>query len=177
MSSGGEIFAEPMLDTEEYLQEYMQQLTKLDKKNLLPDLTLKLPYKVYSIQESGIGGHKSIVLTTNDKQFVSVELGIKEYEGRNHIYPVTREIKRNLKPDMEYLGEIEATGEDLIAKAIAVMKHFGEYFKFGNNCHDFCNRYIEAIGLKEAQTLTKNDTEAIVGMIARIISFLFAFNR
>ena len=67
------IFAEPMLDTEQYLEEYKQQLIELDKRNLLPDLNMELKYKVYSIQGSGFGAHKSIVLTTNDEQFVTVE--------------------------------------------------------------------------------------------------------
>ena len=117
-----------------------------------------MKYKVYSIQGSGFTAHKSIVLTTNEEQFVSVELGFIKIGGKKHIYPVTRKIDKALKPRMEYLGEIEATGEDLIAKAVAVLQHFGGYFKFCNNCHDFCNRYIEAIGFKKAQTLTAMDT-------------------
>ena len=177
MSSGDDIFAEPMLDTDEYLEKYMQQLIKLDKQGLLPDLTETLRYKVYSIQGSGISAHKSIVLSTNDEQFVSVELGIDTIKGRRHIYPVTRKIDKDLKPEMEYLGVIEATGEDLIAKAIAVMKHFGRYFMFGNNCHDFCDRYLEAIGLKEAQTVTDADKVGISAIIASIIPGLFAFKR
>ena len=36
--SSTDIFAEPMLDSEDYLEEYMKQLTELDKKGLLPDL-------------------------------------------------------------------------------------------------------------------------------------------
>ena len=178
MSSGHDIFAEPMLDTEEYLEEYMQQLIELDEQGLLPDLTETLRYKVYSIQGSGITAHKSIVLSTNDEQFVSVELGITTINGRRHIYPVTRKIDKDFKPEMEYLGVIEATGEDLIAKAIAVMKHFGTYFMFGNNCQNFCNRYLEAIGLKEAQTVTDADKVVISAIFDRIIKpRLFAFKR
>lgn len=37
--------------------------------------------------------------------------------------------------------------------------------------------YTEAIGLKQAKTLTDGDKVAIVGMIASIIAFLFAFMR
>ena len=171
------IFAEPMLDTEQYLEEYKQQLIELDKRNLLPDLNMELKYKVYSIQESGFGAHKSIVLTTNDEQFVSVELGFIMIDGKKHIYPVTRKIDKALKPKMEYLGEIKATGKDLIGKAVAVMKRFGTYFKFCNNCQNFCNMYTEAIGLKKAQTLTHGDKAAIVTMIGGIIGFLFALMR
>ena len=73
MASCDNVFAEPMLDTDEYLEKYKKQLIKLDNQNLLPDLNMELKYKVYSIQGSGFGAHKSIVLTTNDEQFVTVE--------------------------------------------------------------------------------------------------------
>ena len=172
-----DVFAEPMLDADEYLEEYKQQLIELDRQNLLPDLNTRLKYKVYSIQGSGFGAHKSIVLTTNDEQFVSVELGFIIIDGKKHIYPVTRKIDKALKPKMEYLGEIEATGKDLIGKAVAVMKRFGTYFKFCNNCQNFCNMYTEAIGLKQAQTLTDGDKAAIIAMIGGIIAFLFALMR
>ena len=177
MASCNDVFAEPMLDADEYLEEYKQQLIELDKQNLLPNLNTKMKYKVYSIQGGSFGAHKSIVLTTNDEQFVSVELGFIEIDGLNHIYPVTEKIDKALKPKMKYLGVIEATGEDLIGKAVAVMKHFGSYFKYRNNCQNFCNMYIEAIGLKQAQTLTDADKAAIIAIIGGIIAFLFAFMR
>lgn len=177
MASCGDVFAEPMLDTKQYLKEYLEQIAKLDKQKLLPDLDAKLKYKVYSLRVSGFGGHKSIVLTTNDKQFVSVELGFTKIEGVKRIYPVTREIDKAYKPKMEYLGEIEATGVELIAKAIAVMKHFGKYFKLNNNCQNFCNMYTEAIGLKHAQTLTDGDKASIATFVGGIIVSLFAFLR
>ena len=177
MASCNDVFAEPMLDTEQYLEKYKQQLIELGKQNLLPNLNTKMKYKVYSIQGSRFGSHKSIVLTTNDEQFVSVELGFIEIDGLNHIYPATEKIDKALKPKMKYLGVIEATGEDLIGKAVAVMKHFGSYFKYRNNCQNFCNMYIEAIGLKQAQTLTDADKAAIIAIIGGIIAFLFAFMR
>ena len=177
MASCNDVFAEPMLDTEQYLEKYKQQLIELGKQNLLPNLNTKMKYKVYSIQGSRFGAHKSIVLTTNDEQFVSVELGFIEIDGLNHIYPATEKIDKALKPKMKYLGVIEATGEDLIGKAVAVMKHFGSYFKYRNNCQNFCNMYIEAIGLKQAQTLTDADKAAIIAIIGGIIAFLFAFMR
>lgn len=172
-----DVFAEPMLDTEQYLEKYMKQLNELYKQSLLPDLSQMLKYKVYSLKSSGFGAHKSIVLSTNDEQFVSVELGFTTIEGVKRIYPVTRKIDKALKPKMEYLGEIKATGKHLIAEAVAVMRHFGKYFKFCNNCQNFCNMYTEAIGLKQAQTLTDTDKASIAALIAGIVVFLFAFLR
>ena len=177
MGSCNDVFAKPMVDEDKYLKKYKQQLIELGKQNLLPNLNTKMKYKVYSIQGGSFGAHKSIVLTTNDEQFVSVELGFIKIDGKKHIYPVTRKIDKALKPKMEYLGEIEERGEDLIGKAVAVMKHFGSYFKYRNNCQNFCNMYMEAIGLKQAQTLTDADKAAIIAIIGGIIAFLFAFMR
>lgn len=177
MASGDDIFAEPMIVTEGYLEKYREQLTELKKQDLLPVMNQKLKYKVYSIQSRGFGSHKSIVLTTTDQHFVSVELGFQTINGKKHIYPVTRKIDEALKPKMTYLGVIETTGEDLVAKAVAVMRHFGKYFKLVNNCQNFCNMYIEAIGLKKAKSLTDADKVEIILMIGSIISLLFTLMR
>ena len=174
--SSSEIFAEPMLDTEDYLQEYKEQLIELHNKGLLPQLDRKQEYRVYSIRGSEFGAHKSIVLTTDDEHFFTVELGFTKVNGKNHIYPVTRSIDKSEKAKMEYLGKIpNATVKDLIGKAVAVMKEFGSYFKLCNNCQNYCNMYMEAIGLKQAQTLT--DGDKLAGIAAAIVAFLFALMR
>lgn len=176
--SGSDIFAEPMLDTDEYLNKYLKQLDELGKKGLLPKLDEERQYKVYSIKGSGFGAHKSIVLTTDDEHFLTVELGFTEVDGVKHIYPVTRHVPKSEKPKMEELGTIVAKGEDLIVKALAVMKHFGSYFKFGKNCQDFCNKYAAAIGLEGAQTLTDAEKAAVIGVaVAKMAVRLFTVLR
>ena len=159
-----------MLDTEDYLKKYTEQLIELYDEGLLPDLNLEQEYTVYSIRESEFGGHKSIVLTTDDEYFFTVELGFREVNGKKHIYPVTKAIDKSLKAKMEYLGKKVTTGYALIGNAIAVMQQFGSYFKSCNNCQDYCNMYMEAIGLKEAQTLT--DVDELVRLVSMILAFL-----
>ncbi|XP_078373742.1 uncharacterized protein LOC144657287 [Oculina patagonica] len=176
--STSDVFAEPMLDTEDYLKQYKEQLIELGKKGFLPKLDVMLKYKVYSIRGSEFGAHKSLVLTTNDTHFVTVELGFLNVNGKKHIYPVTRPISdKSAMAKMEYLGVIETTGQVLIGKAVAVMKKFGSYFKLGNNCQDYCNMYAEAIGLKNAQKLTDGDKASITGLVADIVSVLFTVMR
>lgn len=168
--STSEIFAQPMIDTKEYMKECVKQLVELHNQGVLPDLNAKLKYSVYSIRESRFGGHKSIVLTTNDNHFVSVELGFIEIDGTRRIFPVTRNIDQNMRSKMEFHGYVTTTGITLIAKALAVMKHFGNYFKLWKNCQNFCNMYLEAIGLQLAQTLTDADKVGIAALIASFIS-------
>ena len=162
--SSNNIFAEPMLDSEEYLEEYIEQITELGKKGLLPNLDETLCYKVYSIRRSEFGAHKSIVLTTDEEHFLTVELGFHEVNGRKHIYPVTKHLDSSYKEKMEYHGKIYEKGADLIGKAVSVMKQFGSYFKFCNNCQDFCNMYLQAIGLAKAKSLT-DPNKAILLML------------
>ena len=157
----------PMLDSDEHLEEYFEQITKLGKKGLLPNLNEILPYKVYSISGSHFGAHKSIVLTTDGKHFVTVELDFKEFDGKKCIYPRTRELPSSIQPHLEYIGETEETGLDLIVKAVAVMKRFGSYNKLSNNCQDFCNKYLEAIGLEGS--LTTVDKAAIGTIVIGIM--------
>ncbi|XP_044173247.1 uncharacterized protein LOC114961047 [Acropora millepora] len=175
--SCSDVFAEPILDTNEYLNKYVQQLVELDKKGLLPKLDKELQYKVYSIKGREFGAHKSIVLTTDDEHFVTVELGFKVIDGVKRIYPATRSLPKTLKPKMQYLGTITAKGNYLIAKAVAVMRHFGSYFKFCNNCQDYCNKYAAAIGLEGAQSMTDSDKVKLTALVAAILVFLIAVMR
>ena len=65
----------------------------------------------------------------------------------------------------------------MIGKAVAVMKRFGKYFKFAKNWQDFCNMYVEAIGVKGGQCLTTGDKFALTSMLSVIIAFLFAISK
>ena len=118
----------------------------------------------------------TIVLTTDEKHFITVELGFTVVNGKKHIYPVTRELHPSNKPKLEFLGTIDAKGQDLLAKAVDVMKRFGNYFKFCKNCQNFCDKYVEAIGLKKAKSLTEDDMSAIAAILTGIlVFFLFLF--
>lgn len=165
--SSTDFFVAPMLEDDKHLEEYFTQIIELRKKGLLPNLDEPLTYKVYSISGSNFGAHKSIVLTTNDKHFVTVELDFKTFDGEKHIYPRTRELPSSIKPQLTEIGEIKAKGLDLIVKAVAVMKRFGSYSKFSNNCQDFCNKYLAEIGLKGS--LTDVDKMAILTIVGGIM--------
>ena len=53
---------------------------------------------------------------------------------------------------------------------------FGNYFKFCKNCQNFWDKYVEAIGLKKAKSLTDDDMSAIAAILTGIlVFFLFLF--
>lgn len=174
MAVCNDVFAEPMLDEDEYLDKYLKQLRSLNEEGLLPDLKKEMVYKVYSIQGSDWGAHKSIVLTTNDKNFVTVELGFIKIDGKKRIYPVTRSLKPASKANLTFHGEIKTTGGKLISKAVATMKKFGSYFKFCNNCQDYCNLYLESIGLGKEKKLTDGDKAILVTIAGAVLLLILA---
>ena len=174
-----------MPKTLEYLHEYWWKVVDLENKGFLPfnKLDVCLPYYVFSIGGSKFGAHKSIVLTTDNERFVTVELGFRTVDGRKFTSPVTRPLLELLAENkLEYLGTIMATGVDLIEKAVVVMKQFGSYSKFCHNCQDFCNMYLKAIGLRQAQTLTDGDKVSVGILVplvvtSSLLSLLFLLRR
>ena len=173
--SSQEKFAEPMLEGDDYLKSYIEELKPLLKDGTIPDLKKEESFEVCSIKGSDFGSHKSIVLSADGQRFFSIELGFITVDGEKRIYPVTRKISSNLKGKLVYHGKIKATSGDLISKAIAMMKNFGTYFKWCNNCQDYCNYYLDEIGLSDAKSLTDGDKVTIVGIAVLILAIIVKY--
>lgn len=160
-STCNSVFAKPMLDDKRNLKKYAEQLETLAKQGLLPDLKKKMLYKVYSLQGTQCGSHKSVILSTDDKHFVTVELGFTSVKGEKRIRPVTKKINSSLRNKLIFHGTIRTTGDTLISQVITTMKNFGYYFKYDHNCRNFCNNYLKSIGLGDtkSQTLVAGDRQ------------------
>ena len=143
------LFAQAMLCTDEYLARYKEQIKTLEEKGLLPDLKKSMFYKVYTIQGNQAYAHQSVVLTTNDKHFVTVELGFHEVDNTKYIYPVTKQYIGE-KSKLKFEGVTTQRGEVLISKAVTTMKEFGCYHMWCNNCRSFCSKYIKSIGTEKS---------------------------
>ena len=62
-----DIFAERMLDNDDFLKGHAKKIQSLQNKEVLPrDMKEEMPFKVYSIEGSGCGVHRSVVLSSND---------------------------------------------------------------------------------------------------------------
>ncbi len=175
MASCNDVFAEPMLDDDEnFLEDYCNDLTKLQEEGILPtDLKKEMTYNVYSLEGSGCGAHRSIVLSSDDKRFFSIELGfIDTKDGKRRIYPVTEKIDARLKKKFESHGKVSMSTATLLSQGVAVMKKFGNYFKFCNNCQDYCNYYLEAIGLGDKKKMTDVEKTALFSIAAALLAIL-----
>ena len=174
MASCNDVFAEPMLDDEQFLEKYSKKLRALQKEGHLPlDFNKEVPYKVYSFEGSGYGSHRSIVLSTDDERFFSIELGFIKVNGIKRIYPVTRKIDASFKPKFTFHGTVNMSTATLLSRGIATMKNFGSYFKFCNNCQNFCNYYLEAIELGKTKKMTDGEKAGIIAIASGIIALLF----
>ena len=169
-----DVFAEPMIERDGFLDSYVAKLNELRENRSLPDLKKEMAYRVYSVRGHSYGAHKSIVLSSDDERFFTVELGLITVDGKKHIYPVTRTWPASEKEKLKYHGTIEKTGLDLISTAIGTMKKFGKYFKYCNNCQNYCNYYMEAIGLEKQISLTDGDKTTLLAVIGGIVTVLFA---
>ena len=173
MASSNNVFAEPMLDDETFLEEYVDDLRALQEEGHLPsDFNKEVPYKVYSFEGSGCGSHRSIVLSTDDERFFSVELGFIKVDGIKRIYPVTRKIDASHKPKFTFHGTVKMSTATLLSRGIATMKKFGSYFKFCNNCQHFCNYYLDAIDLGETKKMTDIEKAGIITLAMAFIALL-----
>ena len=179
MASCNDVFAEPMLeDDKTFLEKYVKELKELQNQGVLPsDLEEEKPYKVYSVEGSSCGAHRSIVLSSDDKRFFTIELGFIKVDGIKRIYPVTKEIPATLKPKFTSHGTVTMSTINLLGRGVTVLKKFGSYFKFCNNCQDYCNYYLESIGLGKTKKMTDVEKTSLiavaVGLCAIVLKLIF----
>ena len=143
----GIFHANPVLMDQKHIDEYWEQLHELGRQGMLPDLSENLQYKVYTIKAGGVCGHKSVVLSSNNIHFVTVELGFSKNNGKWHVSPVTKALAAKHHSKLSFHGVVSKTGYQLISTALEVMKKFGIYDRLTRNCHDYCHMFIKANGL------------------------------
>ena len=176
MALSKDVFAEPMLDDDKtFLEEYARELKALQDEGVLPsDLKKELPYKVYSVEGSSCGAHRSIVLSSDDQKFFTIELGFITVDGIKRVYPVTRKLDASLKHKFTSHGTVKLSTNDLLARGIATLKKFGSYFKFCNNCQHFCNYYLESIGLSKTKKMTDVEKTSLIALALGFCALLLS---
>ncbi|CAB4003004.1 Hypothetical predicted protein [Paramuricea clavata] len=178
-SSGNDVFAEPMPEPmpETFLENYFDDLRELKAAGHLPsNFEEVMSYSVYSLRGSTIGAHKSIVLSPDDQHFFSIELGFTETveDGviKKRIYPATKKIDAKYKKNLVKHGNLKASTATLLAKGVATMRKFGTYFKYCNNCQNYCNYYLEVIGLGKTSHITDAQKIALGSLVLLITALL-----
>ncbi len=169
------VFAEPMLDDDNFLKEYATQLHALQEAGDLPsDLKKEMTYQVYSFEGSGsgYGAHRSIVLSSDGKRFFSMELRLITVDGINRIYPFTQKIDECYKGKLKFHGTVKMSTGTLLSRGVTILKEFGNYFMPCNNCQDYCNYYLEAIGLGDTKMMTDGQKASLISLAVGVLAIL-----
>ncbi len=173
MALCNDVFAEPMLDDDKFLESYATKLHALQEAGDLPsDLEKEMTYQVYSFEGSSCGAHRSIVLSSDGKRFFSMELGFLIVDGIKRIYPVTRKIDACHKGKLKFHGTVTMATGTLLSRGVTILKKFGNYFKFCNNCQDYCNHYLEAIGLGHTKKMTDGQKASLISLAVGVLAVL-----
>ena len=100
--------------------------------------------------------HHSIVLRAkkHDLGFLTLELIL---DKKDDIVTAVSRMFREEVSELEAMGEIEGTLEDIAIKAMDVLIGMGAYNVVNNNCQTFCNGFLAAVGLGDCEYLTTSE--------------------
>ena len=117
-------------------------------------LDQRLKYRVF-VHKAPISDHfhHQIVLCDENQKygFVTLELG----KNADILTVVPRcEQYQGKESDLEFKGTVEATMRELADIAIDILRDMGDYFIVGNNCQNFCNKFLSRVGLKDGEYMT-----------------------
>ena len=119
--------------------------------------------------------HHKIVLKAKQYKlgYVTVELG----KNDNYSQIVAQSlVYQGDEGDLEFKGSVTATLRQLADIAMEILVEMGEYRLAGNNCQNFCNKFLERVGLEDGKYMTTAKKgiigTAVVGGVA--LAGLFA---
>lgn len=95
--------------------------------------------------------HHRIVLCDENQKYglVTLELG----KNAANVVPRCKQYQGEER-DLEFKGTVEATMRELAVIAIDILRNMGDYFVVGNNCQNFCNKFLSRVGLKDGEYMT-----------------------
>ena len=120
-----------------------------------------LEYEVY-VHRSGFFGdfhHKVVMRAKRYKLgYVTMELGKNE----SYTQIVAESIMfQGDESELELKGTIEGYLEEFAVLAMDILIGMGRYALAGNNCQNFCNKFLEKVGLEDGQYMTTAKKAAI----------------
>ena len=128
---------------------FIPQLRETSYRAVL-DQRLKYRVFVHKATISGVFHHQIVLRDENQKYgFVTLEL------GKNILTVVPRcKQYQGMESDLEFKGTVEATMRELADIAMDILRDMGDYFIVGNNCQNFCNKFLSRVGLKDGEYMT-----------------------
>ena len=73
--------------------------------------------------------------------------------------------------DLEFKGSVTETLRQLADIAMEILVEMGEYRLMGNNCQNFCNKFLERVGLEDGKYMTTAKKGMVVIVVAALALF------
>lgn len=117
-------------------------------------LDKRLSYRVFVHKTTFIGNfHHRIVLCDSGEKFGYVTLELGKTSTYSDVAPLCQEYQGDAD-DLDFKGTVEATMRELAAIAMDILRGMGDYHLIGNNCQNFCNKFLARVNLEEGQYWT-----------------------
>ena len=126
----------------------------LKKTPYSPVLDQRLVYRVFVHRPIILDSlhHRIVLCDENEKYgFVTIELGKSRVDGT--VKPRCAQYHGKEK-DLAFKGTVEATMRELADIAMNILREMGDYYLLGNNCQNFCNKFLSRVDLKEGEYMT-----------------------
>ena len=126
----------------------------LQKTSYSQVLDQRLVYRVFVHRPIFLDSlhHRIVLCDENEKYgFVTLELGKSRVDGT--VKPMCEKYQGKEK-DLELKGTVEATMRELADIAMNILREMGDYYLLGNNCQNFCNKFLSRLDLKEGEYMT-----------------------
>lgn len=145
--------------TEENERLYRSDLE--DKWTDLPPRKEIVTYTVYKLSSIKEPYHHSLLFVCElpkyeTKSGFTIGLIINEQNGEYEVIPKTKVIKEHFKDNLQKLGEVSRSAQELIETGLKCMREFGNYGEYSNNCQDFCKKLAGKISLEYPRTDVEN---------------------
>lgn len=129
-------------------------IPQLKKTPYGPILDQRLSYGVFVHKTTFLGNfHHRIVLCDKGAKYGYITLELGKTPTALNVAPLCQEYHGDTD-DLEFKGTVEATMRELADVAINILREMGDYGLFGNNCQNFCNKFLERVNLVEGQYWT-----------------------
>eukprot|EP00795_Rhopilema_esculentum_P016478 gene16478-7894_t len=156
----------------------MQELwERLANFQAIPALNQEAEYKIYSLKKA-FADHMSVVFSHDQKTYISIEVVIRDTRRGKETALISRIIKDEHVPKLEFYKAVVTTASTIVAKATKTFQRFvkaGEYKKVFNNCQHYAINLLEALGVDNApfSDVAKATTGGILAVIGGALLALF----
>ena len=160
------------------IQELWERLANFQA---IPALNQETEYKIYSLKKA-FADHMSVVFSHDQKTYISIEVVIRDTSRGKETVLISRTIKEEHVPKLEFYKAVVTTASTIVEKAIETFQRFikaGEYQKVFNNCQNYAINLLEDLGVDNApfSDAAKATTGGIFTVVGGLLLAMFGVGK